>query len=1087
MKKELLQEGAVAGHMNHIYDNGEMTFGELKQLLQAAVDGRLRGTEKTDGQNVYLSFDVVAQRARAIRNKTHIKAGGLNVEEFDNFFAAHPNQALRYSFVEALQAFEDVVKQLDQEVQLQIFGKKEENIYFNTEVMNPGVPDADPDDPRGQGTTNVIPYDKKTLLIHEVGHSMFDGDTGLPYDNPKVSRRLAKAYGILENSLVGKSTDEQSVFSIETHPRRKLERAGMERASKILQGTFEAIDNVVSDFGLNDSDTIQDLVMVQIKPIIDNFGMTEDRNKAFILRLMGLCKSLEDPEKLIPCGTRDAKTGKRLHHPPINIKDLTAGVPQELSDEIRTFDKGFKYQEYTAALSGALYEFTNAILQDFQSSFIADNQKAIKDLQDEISQSIKKIQSSSNEAAKQDLEKQLKKLQNVQNVNTPSEGFVFNFNGSTYKFTGWFAPSNQILGTERYNRFGPIEPPENEKLPSDAETEALTVAVYPGSFKPPHVGHLKALEKIEERVNSGELPKVEKYYVIISSPISAARPLPSSGKTISAHDAKMMWQMMLENSPIRNKTQIIAGGRDTVSPMKVTIDYVTKQSDPTNLLVAPPNAKVILVVGDKESDAKRFRGLRDTVKEKRPDVELFSGVVPENFHDPKFVELVNKHPSVKTGLKSNYKTLNASDMRFSMDLASQEPVGLEMLKYFLPDQSQEMALAYMGILGLNPADLRDDDSDQVTEPEIDDRDPLQEVIKEEILRVLESFKKQTPPSAKPDSGRFQRKQRKRLSKAHATYLDKGRKDLTKYGGGFHLDRPKNISNAFLAEEEFEEAMSMAGGNIQVGTSALGKKREKPNKRNDEMIKQEKKLRMKIRESLKEFFKLKAAEHQREVSTILEEHRLRIHLRNLLFEQAFLNESEDPTTDVHDNTGINTLKDLFKNTNILSTLRNVYKTLTTNKDQKDSFRAHVLKWTVDTLAPVRLNDVDPTKQTQAVTEDNVGVDILGVETNPDMFLDFPDGSEKESTQEPEQEEEKMKPISGEDTTGRNKAERVYPSIEKSVIDYYGELDNPEDQEMFYDYLIANMKLYFDKWDGEMSASPPEEPQSAEYDQAKSAEA
>ena len=39
MKKDLLLEGAVAGHMNHIYDNGEMTFGELKQLLQMAADG----------------------------------------------------------------------------------------------------------------------------------------------------------------------------------------------------------------------------------------------------------------------------------------------------------------------------------------------------------------------------------------------------------------------------------------------------------------------------------------------------------------------------------------------------------------------------------------------------------------------------------------------------------------------------------------------------------------------------------------------------------------------------------------------------------------------------------------------------------------------------------------------------------------------------------------------------------------------------------------------------------------------------------------------------------------------------------------
>ena len=79
---------------------------------------------------------------------------------------------------------------------------------------------------------------------------------------------------------------------------------------------------------------------------------------------------------------------------------------------------------------------------------------------------------------------------------------------------------------------------------------------------------------------------------------------------------------------------------------------------------------------------------------------------------------------------------------------------------------------------------------------------------------------------------------------------------------------------------------------------------------------------------------------------------------------------------------------------------------------------------------------------------------------------------------------MTPISGADTTGRNKAERVYPVIEKSIVDYYGELDNPEDQEMFYDYLIANLKLYFDKWDGEMSKEI-EEPTNDEYEQAKQA--
>ena len=62
MIDKLLLEGAVAGHMNHIYDNGEMSFGELKQLLQAVADGKVRGTEKTDGQNIFLSFNVRNQK-----------------------------------------------------------------------------------------------------------------------------------------------------------------------------------------------------------------------------------------------------------------------------------------------------------------------------------------------------------------------------------------------------------------------------------------------------------------------------------------------------------------------------------------------------------------------------------------------------------------------------------------------------------------------------------------------------------------------------------------------------------------------------------------------------------------------------------------------------------------------------------------------------------------------------------------------------------------------------------------------------------------------------------------------------------------
>ena len=1078
MKDQLLLEGAVAGHMNHIYDNGEMTFGELKQLLQAAVDGKLRGTEKTDGQNVFLSFDVQTQKARAIRNKGHIKAGGLTVEQFDDFFSAHPNQALRYSFVEALQAFEDIIKELDKDTQLKIFGNKKDNIYFNTEVMNPGTPDAEEGDPRGAGTTNVIPYDKKTLLIHEVGHGMFDPETALAYDDPDSKKRVAQCYSVLENALIGKSSEEPGVFSLETHPRRKLEKAGMKRASKVLPEAIKAIDNVVSDFGLNDSNTIQDLVMVQIKPTIDSFGLTADRNKELILRLMGLCKSKKDPNKIIPCGSKDPRTGQSLHLPRATMRNITDGIPSELREKIKEFDSNFKYQDYTAALSSSLYEFTNAILEGFESSFIADNKKAIKHLQDEIKASIKKIQNSANEAAKQDLEKQLTKLQDVKNVNTPSEGFVFDYNGTTYKFTGWFAPSNQILGTERYGRFGPLDSPEPDKEQDLVSETPLRIGIAPGAYKPPHKGHLYMVNSLAEGDEKSGKPPCDKVIVIISKPQLTGRFLPLSNKPVTADHAEQIWRAYIDNSPNKDKITIIQS--PAASPVQATYDFVMKQADPTDNSIAPPNATVVFGCGDKEDDAARTTGFSAKARE---DLSIDTQVCELNVkHTPEYLQLLRNHPTVLEVMPSNKKEsvsvedIHASDMRYVIDVATKDPIGLSMLQDFVPEAVD--ALAVMGILGLNPADQRDNEADQVEEPEIED--PLSEIIIDEASIFYESFKARKTPKSKKSSGKFQRTMKKRLSKAHKTYLDTGRKDLAKYSGSYTKNRTKDKSNAFLAEKEIKE-LSGVGVGPGVEVSAVKKKRKNRN-----MLNQERRLRIKIREGLKKFFVNKIKEQEAVVANILQEHQLRLHLRNIIFEQSVLLEQEDPTTDIHDSTGINTLKELLKNTSVLSSIRDVYMGITTEPEQRKSFRAHIVQWIKDTLAPINLNDTEDLDQaeSEALAED-MGIDILGVEASPtdmEKFIPASDGSEKKKKKKDD--EDNLAVLAGEDTTGRNKAKRIYGNIETSIIDYYGELDNPKDQEMFYDYLIANIKLYFDKWENMMSSSL-QEPESEEYNQAKSA--
>jgi cytidyltransferase-like protein len=1053
MENKLLLEGGVGGHMNHPYDNDELTFGQLKDLLRSAVAGELRGTEKTDGQNLFISFDFDSQKAKAIRNKTQIKAGGLNPEQLDDFFSDHPAQALRYSFVEALQTFENFVKQLSKKNQLEIFGS-DGDVYFNTEVMNPGTPGFEKGDPRGQGTQNVVPYDKKTLLIHGVGHAQLDQKTG-----NATGASVSSNYRALEMALKGKQTSDSALFSIETHPIRELAPRGLNKANKILPRTLDAIDNVMNDAGATEETTLVSFVVEQAKADVNSAapGLSEERIESFALKFLNLCRSV-DGQRYFRCN--DKKNKSNLEPNP-NIRELLAGLSGDEIEDLKSLKERMKEGQYRRPIALALAEFTNSILDGFDSAFISDNEKQTNILRGQVKKVMRQIAKSDNEAAKEGLRLELEKLKNIENVNTPTEGFVFKYNGDVYKFTGAFAPVNQILGMPKFNRYGEITPME-------------TIAVFPGSFKPPHRGHLEVIKAISQNA--------DKTLVIVSRPTQNQRTLPLSGKVIGSTEAINLMRAMLEGTGLEDKVEVISGV--DASPMMTTIKYVTFPADPENALIAPNNAEVILGVGEKGDDAKRYAGLPEKVSQERPDIDLETTPTPAAAHSEEYIgllqseeyaDILEKIPSQTSG--AGIELFHASDMRFLMDLSAQDLRAENLLADFVGGIQKVPGV--LSAIGIVPSSETTDtpEEDQVEEPELnpEELDDLAEIIFQETQKVLEGFKAQRAPKGKPDSGTFQKKQRRKLAGAHGYYLDKGRKDLTKHGGAFHKSRPKNKSNAFLAEDEIDEMSSCAGGAIEGGGNGFAT--NKTYKRDDNIMKkEEKRLRRKIKIGLKEFFNTKAKVHEETVASILEEHQLRMQLREIILEQS-LNETEDPTADVHDNTGINTLKDLLKNTNVLATLRETYKTLTTDANQKKSFRAHIIKWVEDTLAPVKLNDGD---RGSNISEE-VGVDIEGV--NDEMFIDASDGSEKDLPDTP-QEDEGLSTISGSDTTGRNKAERIYPNIEKSIVDYYAELDNPEDQEMFYDYLIANLKLYFDKWEGEMSTSV-EEPTNDEYESSKQA--
>ena len=242
--------------------------------------------------------------------------------------------------------------------------------------------------------------------------------------------------------------------------------------------------------------------------------------------------------------------------------------------------------------------------------------------------------------------------------------------------------------------------------------------------------------------------------------------------------------------------------------------------------------------------------------------------------------------------------------------------------------------------------------------------------------------------------------------------------------------------------------------------------------------QEEKLRIYVRKAIS------VINESRNTHIKQNESKLRKIIKTLL-------EAEDKIP--HRSTGINVLEDLLKK--IIPQLEQDFKKLTTDEQQRDSFRTHVINAVQNTLAPSKVSQDAGGEEADkaidiALEEAEIEMDV-GDEAEPEggdnlgagdeeAFIDIDsDGADPES---PEASPEEEFGVTGEDETGRNMAFQAFEKVEKSIIDSYGLLSNDEDRELFYDYLLTNLKLYFDKFEDELQSAMPE-PTTDEYEDEK----
>jgi len=478
----------------HVYDDKELNYEEVVEILTKAANGRIQGTEKTDGLNLFLGYK--DGQPKAARNFTEISQGGLDAEAFaDREFQADDH--IKEIFRAAFNAFSNVIKHLNQE-QINILFGTNGNTFLNCEIIS--------------GKTNVITYDTQVILIHRSGHKEFNTATG-KVESVRADRQKAISIMIDNFNEVMQQMLNGTEFKVQQD---RLERLPALEDQSTLANTIQKLKQAGFKEGMTISDYLLQKSLAYVKEKLPSLN-----NEI----------TIEVAKKIVGIKGADSITVLKSYvsQNPKFVEELQNLVKrkEEIVDEINF------------PIEDAIHDFTVEILSKLNSQFVQDKERSTEVIKQELAKKVKELQNYNGpdrEKVHNKLKKQLLKLKHIDKISSPTEGFVFNYNNKMYKFTGNFAPVNQI---------------RNMKINQETDTSGASsmnfnlkenkagIALFPGSFRPPHKGHLELIKKA--------LPKYSKVVVLISQPEKHTR------SDITAEQSKQIFDQYTKGLPVETR------------------------------------------------------------------------------------------------------------------------------------------------------------------------------------------------------------------------------------------------------------------------------------------------------------------------------------------------------------------------------------------------------------------------------------------------------------------------------------------------------------------------------------------------------
>ena len=410
-KENLLTEGGAYGHMAHPFDDKDLTFGDLKKIIEDGLGGQLSRednvTEKLDGQNIMISWK--DGKLIAARNKGHIKNGGKTALDTKGIISKFKGRGdIRNAFVFAMKDLEKALKSLSQKQKDKIFNNGYN--FMNMEIMWPK-------------SANVIDYDVAELVFHG---ALIYNDAGVVKGEVKGSARILAGMIEQRNQNIQKKykIGKPNFLTVPKH----------QDFGKMKSKFVGKLNKLKNEYGLKDNDKLALYHQSYWEEYIYNAAQQFKYNiPDSILKNLTKRWAFFDKSYKIPTIRKE-------------LKDEPDFLDWVLSTDKNDHSKMVK--ENMKPFEVLFFEVGAEILKNVQGFIAVNPDKAVQGMKTRIDKAISDVKSGGDLKKLNTLKLQLDKLNKIGGVDSivPSEGIVFKYKGNTYKFTGAFAPINQIAG-----------------------------------------------------------------------------------------------------------------------------------------------------------------------------------------------------------------------------------------------------------------------------------------------------------------------------------------------------------------------------------------------------------------------------------------------------------------------------------------------------------------------------------------------------------------------------------------------------------------------------------------------------------------